>query len=104
MKSTNIFRLTVNLARTRVESVVTHGSVTMIVHGAFHDELPRLVSDGTKDDSNKSQNLFDLVICVGSSHVVGNFADTVRVAAGSIGSEGRILLGELYWRRTPPQA
>lgn len=44
---------------------------------------------------------FDLVLCIGSTHVVGNYAATLRAARRLLRPGGKLLIGEGYWKRDP---
>ncbi len=44
---------------------------------------------------------FDLVVCVGSIHAVGSFADALGTLAGVLRPGGRLLVAEGYWKQPP---
>jgi len=44
---------------------------------------------------------YDLVLCVGSTHAFGGFADTLRLAGRHVNADGILLVGEGFWQ-TPP--
>ena len=46
---------------------------------------------------------YDLVLCVGSTHVFGGFAETIRQAGRHANADGVLLVGERFWQ-VPPTA
>jgi SAM-dependent methyltransferase len=44
---------------------------------------------------------YDLVLCVGSTHVFGGFAGTLRTAGRHVGRDGILLVGECFWAAEP---
>jgi SAM-dependent methyltransferase len=46
---------------------------------------------------------YDLVLCVGSTHVFGGFAETIRQAGRHANADGILLVGEGFWQ-VPPTA
>jgi hypothetical protein len=46
---------------------------------------------------------YDLVMCVGSTHVFDGFAGTLRSAGRHVNSEGILLVGEGFWQVPPTQ-
>lgn len=47
---------------------------------------------------------FDLIVCIGSTHVVGGFAPAIEALGRQVSPGGRLLIGDGFWRRTPDQA
>lgn len=47
---------------------------------------------------------FDLTICIGSTHAVGDFQSALETLAGLTKPGGHVLAGEGYWLKTPPPA
>lgn len=47
---------------------------------------------------------FELVLCIGSTHAAGGYQATLAEARRLLKPGGWLLIGEGYWRRTPPQA
>jgi SAM-dependent methyltransferase len=48
---------------------------------------------------------YDLVLCVGSTHALGGFAATLRLAGHHVNHDGVLLVGEGFWQVPPtPQA
>jgi SAM-dependent methyltransferase len=48
---------------------------------------------------------YDLVLCVGSTHAFGGFAETLRLAGTHVNHDGVLLVGEGFWEAPPtPQA
>lgn len=47
---------------------------------------------------------FDLTVCIGSTHALGGFPHAVEVMLRLTRPGGWVLLGEGYWKRTPPPA
>ena len=47
---------------------------------------------------------FDLVVCIGSTHAAGGYLRTLQIAMRLLRPRGLVLVGEGYWRRTPPAA
>ncbi|MGZ3477578.1 MAG: SAM-dependent methyltransferase, partial [Polyangiales bacterium] len=45
--------------------------------------------------------LWDAIACVGSSHIFGDAASTLAAIVPHLAPNGRVLLGEGYWRREP---
>jgi cyclopropane fatty-acyl-phospholipid synthase-like methyltransferase len=52
--------------------------------------------------SDYGDGSFDLVICVGATHAVGGYRETLNVARRILRSGGMLLVGDGYWRRPPP--
>ncbi|WP_337017670.1 SAM-dependent methyltransferase [Oceanobacillus massiliensis] len=50
---------------------------------------------------NYSNNNFDLGICVGSTHAIGNFSSTIKALKKCVKKGGFILIGEGYWKQSP---
>ncbi|MGH3159683.1 MAG: SAM-dependent methyltransferase, partial [Streptosporangiaceae bacterium] len=46
---------------------------------------------------------YDLVLCVGSTHVFGGFAATMLQAGRHVNADGVLLVGECFWQ-VPPTA
>lgn len=44
---------------------------------------------------------FGLIVCIGSTHAVGDFRETLRVAKRLLSPNGLLLVGEGYWKQTP---
>jgi SAM-dependent methyltransferase len=44
---------------------------------------------------------YDLVLCVGSTHVFGGFAGTLRQAGRHVNDDGILLIGEGFWQVPP---
>jgi SAM-dependent methyltransferase len=48
---------------------------------------------------------YDLVLCVGASHIFGGFSPTVEAAGRHVNRDGILLVGECFWDRPPtPEA
>ncbi|WP_154942974.1 SAM-dependent methyltransferase [Micromonospora palomenae] len=47
---------------------------------------------------------YDLVLCVGSTHVFDGFAGTLRTAGRHVNSDGILLIGEGFWEAPPTPA
>ena len=47
------------------------------------------------------QALFDLVICIGSTHASGGYRGAVKTARRLLRAGGMLLVGEGYWKRPP---
>lgn len=47
---------------------------------------------------------YDLVLALGSSHAIGGFPDAWSTLQDIIAPGGHLLLGEGYWRQTPPES
>ncbi len=48
---------------------------------------------------------YDLVLCVGSTHAFGGFADTLELAGKHVNADGVLLVGEGFWQVPPtPEA
>ncbi len=48
---------------------------------------------------------YDLVLCVGSTHIFGGFAETLELAGRHVNPHGVLIVGEGFWETTPtPQA
>lgn len=63
---------------------------------AFH------ATDATTFAVADAAERFDLTACVGGSHIFGGFAPTVRRLRGATKPGGHVLVGDVYWRRDPP--
>ncbi len=46
---------------------------------------------------------FDLALCVGSTHVLGGYRETLRALRRWVRPGGHVVLGEGFWQREPPQ-
>jgi SAM-dependent methyltransferase len=44
---------------------------------------------------------YDLVLCVGSTHVFGGFAGTLHLAGRHVNADGILLVGERFWQLPP---
>jgi cyclopropane fatty-acyl-phospholipid synthase-like methyltransferase len=44
---------------------------------------------------------FDLVVCLGSTHALGSYRRTLDTARRLLSANGRLLVGEGYWKRPP---
>ena len=44
---------------------------------------------------------FGLIVCIGSTHAVGDCRETLRVARRLLRPNGLLLIGEGYWKRVP---
>ncbi len=47
---------------------------------------------------------YDLVLCVGSTHAFGGFAETLELAGRHAGPDGVLLVGEGFWEVPPTKA
>ncbi|MEC3884905.1 class I SAM-dependent methyltransferase [Halobacillus sp. HZG1] len=60
-----------------------------------------------KEDANSAlktlDNEFNLGICIGSSHALGGYRNTIESLKKMVAKGGYILLGELYWRKKPDE-
>jgi SAM-dependent methyltransferase len=45
---------------------------------------------------------YDLVLCVGSTHAFGGFAETLELAGRHVHPDGVLLVGECFWEVPPP--
>ena len=45
---------------------------------------------------------FDLILCIGSSHAIGTPSEAIEIFADLLKPGGHLLLGEGYWKQTPP--
>lgn len=65
----------------------------------------RLVLHHREAGSFSSPQLFDLVLCVGSTHAFGGLSPTLAAAREHLAPGGRLLVGEGFWDREPsPEA
>jgi ubiquinone/menaquinone biosynthesis C-methylase UbiE len=44
---------------------------------------------------------FDLAVCIGSTHALGGYPETLRALAGLVRPGGHVLVGQGYWKRDP---
>jgi cyclopropane fatty-acyl-phospholipid synthase-like methyltransferase len=44
---------------------------------------------------------FDMVICLGATHAVGGYRETLKAAARLLRTRGLLLVGDGYWKQTP---
>lgn len=44
---------------------------------------------------------WDVGVCIGSTHALGGYRDTLRALAGRVRAGGSLLVGEGFWRRPP---
>lgn len=63
------------------------GSVTLIEREAAHLGAPAAS--------------FDLGVCIGSTHALGGYPETLRGLAGLVRPGGHVLVGQGYWKRDP---
>ena len=70
--------------------------------------MPALLADGRLilaekafDPDEYDAASFDLVVCIGSTHAVGNYRAALRAAKRLLRPGGMLLVGEGYWRCTP---
>lgn len=47
---------------------------------------------------------FDLALCVGSTHVLGGYRETLRAFRRWVRPGGHVVIGEGYWQREPDEA
>lgn len=47
---------------------------------------------------------FDAALCVGSTHALGSFTETIHSLRGLVRPGGWVVIGEGYWRREPDDA
>lgn len=76
-------------AKRRASSRIPEGSIEFIV-----------------DDANAAverceQAGYDLGICIGSTHALGGFENTIQTLKRLVKKNGYILIGEGYWKQTP---
>lgn len=50
---------------------------------------------------NYSNNHFDLGICLGATHAIGDLISTIQVLKKCVKKDGFILIGEGYWKQPP---
>jgi cyclopropane fatty-acyl-phospholipid synthase-like methyltransferase len=74
-------------ARTAAEAESLKGSVY------FHN----------RDAATFSSELFDLVVCIGSSQAFGTPAQAVTYLSGLLRNDGLLIFADLIWSSTPPQ-
>jgi cyclopropane fatty-acyl-phospholipid synthase-like methyltransferase len=53
------------------------------------------------DEREFAPSSIDLVICIGSMHVLGNYVATLRAARRLLRPGGKLLVGEGYWKTAP---
>lgn len=73
--------------RTLAERLGVAGSVTLIEREALRLEA--------------SPASFDLGLCIGSTHALGGYPETLRELARMVRPGGHALVGQGYWRREP---
>lgn len=54
------------------------------------------------DPGRFSPDTFDLAACIGATHAVSDFEETLRVLSRLVRPGGSLLVGEGYWRQDPP--
>ncbi|MBP2242969.1 ubiquinone/menaquinone biosynthesis C-methylase UbiE [Cytobacillus eiseniae] len=47
---------------------------------------------------------FDLGVCIGSTHAIGDFSSTIQALKKCVRKDGYILIGEGYWKQSPSPA
>jgi ubiquinone/menaquinone biosynthesis C-methylase UbiE len=67
------------------------------------DGALRLVTSDAADFHAEPQS-FELALCVGSTHLYGGLAGTLAELTRLLGPGGSVILGEGYWRRSPPSS
>lgn len=50
---------------------------------------------------DQEEGHFDAILCVGSSHALGGFDETLRTLRSRLNPGGIVLMGEGYWRTNP---
>lgn len=65
----------------------------------------RLALHCRKAEDFTSPHPFDLILCVGSTHIFGGLLPTLEAAREFLAPGGRVMIGEGIWERTPtPEA
>ncbi|MGL5817441.1 MAG: class I SAM-dependent methyltransferase [Phycicoccus sp.] len=80
--------------------------VDIVAHGRFGglDELDEMIRWETKDASVWDEGPVDAVIVVGAGHAFGGLRGTVQAARRVLRPGGRVIVGEMFWERTPSPA
>jgi ubiquinone/menaquinone biosynthesis C-methylase UbiE len=56
------------------------------------------------DYEPKTEELEDLAMCIGASWIYGGYKNTLKALARMTKPLGRVMVGEPFWRKNPPQA
>lgn len=65
-------------------------------------DLKFLELDGAQYEIETRKSL-DLAMCIGASWIYGGYGNTVKALAGMTKPFGFVMVGEPFWRRTPPK-
>jgi len=71
------------------------------LHRGLGERAELKQQDFTREEFQEQK--FDLILCIGSSHAVGTSSEAIEAFAGLLKTGGHLLLGEGYWKQTPPQ-
>ncbi len=55
------------------------------------------------DYSPKNGELDDLTMCIGASWIYGGYRNTLKALSRMTKPSGRVMVGETFWRKAPPQ-
>jgi SAM-dependent methyltransferase len=69
----------------------------------FGDRIELHAGDA-KDFTSPDGELFDVVLCVGSTHAFGGLLPTLQAARKHLAPGGQVLVGEGFWEREPDPA
>jgi cyclopropane fatty-acyl-phospholipid synthase-like methyltransferase len=94
------------LARHPVRAIGVDSSNYAMAHAAR--DLAALVAAGRLvlverafDVRDYDPSTSDLVVCIGATHAIGDYRETLRVAGRILKPDGLLLVGEGYWKRAP---
>ena len=65
-------------------------------------DLKFLEIDGSQYKPEKGETP-DLTMCIGATWIYGGYRNTIRALAGMTKPSGFVMVGEPFWRKTPPQ-
>ncbi len=74
-------------ARARAASRVGGGALTLLERPAVN--------------LNEAPGSFDAALCIGSTHALGGYVETLRALQTLVRDSGRVLVGDGYWKRPP---
>jgi ubiquinone/menaquinone biosynthesis C-methylase UbiE len=65
------------------------------------DNIEFIVDDANVAVGRCGQSIYDLGICIGSTHALGGLESTLQALNRLVRKNGYILIGEGYWKQTP---
>ncbi|MCF6139227.1 SAM-dependent methyltransferase [Pseudalkalibacillus berkeleyi] len=63
-----------------------------------------ILNDDAKKVIHQYDEAFDVAICIGATHAIGDYQSTLEQMYAAVKPGGSILVGEGYWKKTPHAA